>query len=150
LVKDTPEYQATAQEIERQRLTAANPQALQTWNGALGQLQRSWLERQLHQARQRRERVVIFCHFPVLPVDVHVLWDSAEVLQMLGRFDHVVAWINGHNHEGNYANQCGIHWITLKGMIDTTDNAFALLKFFPDRLELQGYGRQESRTLGLL
>ncbi|HOW67068.1 MAG TPA: metallophosphoesterase [Candidatus Paceibacterota bacterium] len=149
LIQDTPEYQAMIHEIERMRPTAANPQALQTWNGALGSPQRTWLEQQLQHARQRRQRVIIFCHFPILPVDAHVLWDQTEVLRILACHKHVAAWINGHNHQGAYARHGGIHCLTLKGMVDTADNAFALMKLFPDRLELEGYGRQESRILGL-
>ena len=56
--------------------------------------------------------------------------------------------MNGHNHAGNYAFQHGIHFVNLKGMIETeTENAFSVLTFLDEKIEIQGFGREKSREL---
>ena len=57
--------------------------------------------------------------------------------------------MNGHNHGGNYAQLGKIHFLTLKGMVDTTTTAYAVIEVHDDRLELKGFGRQKDRTLRL-
>ena len=40
-----------------------------------------------------------------------------------------------------------VHYLTMKGMVDMKENAFAILTFHTDRIEVKGFGREESRTL---
>jgi hypothetical protein len=61
----------------------------------------------------------------------------------------VAAYLNGHNHAGNYAQQGKIHFLTLKGMVDTTTSAYSVVEVHKDRLEIKGFGRQNDRTLPL-
>ena len=83
------------------------------------------------------------------------LMHAAPVLAMpvfffIGRHDHVIAYLNGHNHDGNYGLTDGTHFLNFKGMVDTRDtSAFAIVAVYPDRLEVTGYGREESRVLPL-
>ena len=93
----------------------------QTWNGAVGTAQREWLDRTLEDAGRRGQRAVVFCHFPTLAAACrpeHLLWDHEQVLEILHRHPAVAAWINGHDHRGGYAQQQGIHHITLSGMVE--------------------------------
>jgi hypothetical protein len=56
--------------------------------------------------------------------------------------------MNGHNHRGNYAFQNGIHFVNLKGMVETeTENAFSIISFSDKQIEIKGFGREESRNL---
>ncbi len=119
------------------------------WNGAIGAEQLAWLEDQLDEAEEAGERVVLFCHFPLRPADTHVLWNADEVLAVLDRHPNVVAWINGHNHRGGYVERNGVHHLTMHGMVDTDDNAYAFLRFTEQTLEVDGVGREEDRCLVL-
>lgn len=119
-----------------------------TWNGAVGKGQLGWLDEQLREADRKGEKVVVFCHFPVYPENVHNLWNDTEVLQRLQAHRCVVAYMNGHNHAGNYGQKDGVHYLTLPGMVETPDTtAYATVHVEPDKLQLVGYGRTPSRVL---
>ncbi len=120
----------------------------QKFNGALSDQQMSWLKNALNQACQAGEKVILFCHHPVFPKNSNTLWNDTEVMNLIESNDCVVAYINGHYPPGNYEEQNGIHYLTLRGMVDTPNkNAFAIIEVYPDRLEVVGYGRELSRTL---
>ena len=40
-----------------------------------------------------------------------------------------------------------IHFFTFKGMVELWKNAFAIVKVFPEYIEIKGYGREKSRIL---
>jgi len=120
------------------------------WNGGVGQQQIKWLDKQLKMAAKRNLKVAIFCHYPLLPYEAHTLWDSQAVLETISNYHCVKAWINGHNHAGGYAYENGIHFITMKGMVDTeSENAYSVLSFSEDEIKIEGFGREISRTLNL-
>ncbi len=120
------------------------------WNGALGAEQTAWLRGRLDKATARDERVVLFCHFPVFPVNEHNLWKDREVVALLEEYGCVAAWINGHNHAGAYARKRGIHYLTLKGMVETPDTtAWATVSAGLSHLFVNGRGREEDRILEL-
>ncbi|MCY1719186.1 metallophosphoesterase [Prolixibacteraceae bacterium Z1-6] len=129
-------------------LTAHKQPNNKEWNGGLGQDQIKWLEEQLINAEQKGQKVAIFCHYPLLPLEAHTLWDAAEVIEILKKYNSVKAWINGHNHAGNYALQDQIHFITMRGMVDTeSENAFSKISFSDETIQIEAYGREISRTL---
>ena len=98
------------------------------WNGGIGSKQMEWLEKELQKANDKKRNVVIFCHYPLLPIGAHSLWNTEEVIEILNNYKCVRAWINGHNHAGNYTMNNDIHYITLQVMVDTDkDNAFAII-----------------------
>ena len=141
--KDDPRTKAAT--AFHRRLKAGTP----TWNGAVGEGQLKWIKDKLEAATKKRERVILFCHFPIHPVNVHNLWNANALTELLGKYPCVAAYINGHNHAGNYGTKNKIHYLTLKGMVDTTDNAFSVIEVHKDRLSLKGIGRQKNREMGL-
>ena len=49
---------------------------------------------------------------------------------------------------GNFGQIDGRCFVNFKGMVDTeSDNTFAVVDVFADRLEIRGFGREASRTL---
>lgn len=131
-------------------LTSTNQPNNKEWNGGIGQTQISWLKKQLKNAENRNLNVALFCHYPLLPLEAHSLWNSTEVLSVLNNHTCVKAWINGHNHAGGYALQNGIHFITLKGMVDTeTENAYSIVSFTNKEISINGFGREESKKLSV-
>ncbi len=137
-------------EAELARAKAANLRQAQPWNGGIGPAQLAWLDRVCEEARSSSRTVIVFAHHPVWPDDQHNLWNSAEVFAVLDRHPHLVAWINGHNHAGNYAERNGVHFLTMHGMVETVDTtAFASARFSGNRLNITGQGREPSRELTL-
>lgn len=117
------------------------------YNGAVGKDQLVWLREQFESARKAKQRVVLFCHFPVFPKNSHNLWNDSEITKLLSEYSQIIAWINGHNHRGNYGEIDGIHYLTLKGMVDTEKTSYAIIDVHDDRLEVRGFGREGNRTL---
>lgn len=123
------------------KLKAGTP----AWNGAIGSQQMQWIKRKLKESSKNKERVILFCHFPVYPENSHNLWNAAALNKLLAGYSCVVAYINGHNHAGNYGLKDHVHYITLKGMVDTTENAYSIFEVYEDVLQLKGEGRQGDR-----
>lgn len=137
----------TAQSILKE-LTLNKQPNNKSWNGGLGRTQIQWLEKQLKKAQNQQKNVVIFCHYLLLPLEAHTLWNSHEVLPILKKYSCVKSWINGHNHAGNYVEEYGIHFITMQGMVETErENAYSLIFFEKDSIQINGKGREISRIL---
>lgn len=120
------------------------------WNGGIGTNQLNWLSSQLKKAENEGKKVTIFCHYPLLPLESHALWNSNEVLAILEKYNCTKLWMNGHNHSGNYAFHNGIHFVNMKGMVETeTQNAFAEVTLSDKLIEIKGFGSEEFRELDL-
>lgn len=120
-----------------------------TYTGAIGPEQIEWLKNVLNLAETSGQPVVIFSHFPILPIAKDNLWNASEVVELIEKHPSVKAYVCGHNHAGNYNEKEGIHYLNLKGMVDTTENAFAVMEFYANRMEVIGFGREPSRTLAI-
>ena len=122
--------------------------------GMLSQPQLVWFKDVLLRAVAGGERVVCFCHFPLLKEAVHGNHRAANpeaVLAVMDQAGGVVAWIAGHDHAGGYALRRGVHHLTLQGLCETKDStAFAVVRLFPDHISVTGCGRVPSRELPLL
>jgi 3',5'-cyclic AMP phosphodiesterase CpdA len=127
----------------------ANAPGAPAWNGAVGEEQLEWLEQALTEADEAGQRTVILCHFPVYPENLHNLWNAAEVLAVIDRHPCPAAYISGHNHAGNYGERNAVHYVTLRGMVDTETTAFALARLYKDRAAIEGFGREPDRDLRL-
>jgi manganese-dependent ADP-ribose/CDP-alcohol diphosphatase len=120
----------------------------QTWNGAVGEEQMEWLRGVLAGARRRDEKVIIFSHMPVYPKNVHNAWNDDALVETFESYGNTVAaYFNGHNHYGNYGEKDGIHYVNFHGMVELDTNAYSTVRVHPDRLEIDGYGREPDRVL---
>ena len=117
------------------------------WNGAIGNRQLSWLRNVIEKAKRNDEKVIIFCHFPVYPPNKHNLWNAEEVIDLIEIYPCVKAYISGHNHKGGYGIKQGIHYLTLKAMVDTEKTSYAVIRVDGDNINIAGYGREENRNL---
>jgi 3',5'-cyclic AMP phosphodiesterase CpdA len=135
---------ALSQRLHRERFPKAPD-----WDGGIGESQMRWIDKTLADAGRRGLKAVLYCHFPIFPENPHNLWNASEVTDLVVRHRCAKAWINGHNHDGNYGETAGLHCVNLKGMLDTPDSAYAVLDFHPDRIALNGFGRQPSLSLKL-
>lgn len=114
------------------------------WNGGISAAQMFYLERELDYATRKHEKVIISCHFPVYPENVHNLLNYEEVLALLKRYDNVIAWFSGHNHAGNYGNIGPKQFITFRGMVESeNESSFAVARIYDHRVVIKGYGREK-------
>lgn len=140
------EHKAAVQKLGSMKLTQA-PNA-QEWNGGIGGKQLKWLKKQLDDAQQKQERVLIGCHFPLLPEgDAHNLWNDTEIRTLLAGYPHIKAWFNGHNHKGNYGFADGIHYVNFKGIVEKTDTPWSVVEVYADHLIINGFGAEPDRLL---
>jgi len=147
----SPEHAAATQWLAEHPRGAEHPSAY-AWNGALGEPQRRWLAAQLAAAELAGERVVVLSHLPTLAAassEHHILWDHAEVLEILQGSPATFAFINGHDHGGGYALVEGIHHWTVPGMVEAPadGNAYAVVEVYRDRLVVRGHGTVAGRVL---
>jgi manganese-dependent ADP-ribose/CDP-alcohol diphosphatase len=118
------------------------------WNGGVSEVQLDWLERELSAADAAKERVIVCGHHPLLPADMHQLWNHEAVLAILDRHPCVAAWFNGHNHAGHFIERRGIPYLTFRSLLHEPEtSAFALVEVHPDRIVITGHGREVSRVL---
>ena len=118
------------------------------WNGGISSKQLKWLNDQIDEAAIGNEKVIVICHFPFFPENVHNLLNYNEVLALFSKKNNIAASFHGHNHHGNYGVFNSIHFITFKGMVETENsNSYAIVELYKDRMVIKGYGREPSRTL---
>lgn len=143
---DDPRSKAAQAELNK--LAATKAPFAQSWNSRAGDQQVAWLKSQLEEATKLGDTVLLFGHHPILPKEAHNTWNCLELHQLLKKFPCCKAYLNGHNHAGGYVDAKGLHFLTLDGMLNTRDqNAYAYARLYSDRLEITGFGRQESHTL---
>jgi len=142
----TPERAAAVAELRS--LEAAKAKQAKPWNGGIGKAQLAWFDHACGDARAAGMKVIVLAHHPVAPEAEHNAWNASEVLAVIARHRHVVAWVNGHNHAGNFAEQGGVPFVTMRGMVETADTtAFATARILADRMLITGHGREPSREL---
>jgi predicted phosphodiesterase len=119
-------------------------------NGGMGDEQLAWLDAELRTAAERGQEVIVFSHYPVYPEGRFNLLNDHAVLDILSGHEHVLAYLNGHNHWGGYGERDGIHFVTIEGMVETRDrNAYAMVHLHEGCIHIEGFGRVPSRTLDL-
>jgi len=118
------------------------------WNGGISSKQLEWLKSELDDATAKKENVFILCHFPSYPENIHNLLNYKEVNTLLANYQNIIAWFGGHNHAGNYGNFNMIHFVTMKGMVETEFiNSFAVVEVYWNKIWIKGAGREKSQIL---
>lgn len=120
--------------------------------GVMGAEQIAWLAGKLAAAKGSGERVIIFCHYPLLKEAArgHRLQNADAVLPVIEGAGNVAAWIAGHDHVGGYCERAGIHHVTLKGLVESVDGPdYAFFSVFPNRIVEDGFGGEPDREMAL-
>lgn len=139
------ESEALLKKLDEEKLPNAKP-----WNGGLSETQLKWLDAELTAADMEKERVILCGHHPLLPAEAHRAWNSDEVLAVIDRHPSVAAYFNGHNHAGAEEIRNGIPYITFKSILHEPEvNSFSAIHLFTDRMEIEGNGREQSRSIPL-
>ncbi|NOR73726.1 MAG: phosphatase [Draconibacterium sp.] len=119
------------------------------WNSGIGEKQQNWLKEELINAASLNQKVIVFSHMPIKPERAASLWNSDEIVNIIESSPNVVAFITGHHHDGGYAFENGIHYITISGMVNTEISSFAILNIYNDSLVLNGFGNQRDMAFHL-
>lgn len=98
-------------------------------------------------------------HKPVI-IMIHQLLDGAgsvyvknatDVRQVLEQSGKVLAVFQGHHHDGHYSRIKGIHYYTLKAMVEGSgpeNNSYAVVEVLPDMgITVTGYRKAVSKQL---
>jgi manganese-dependent ADP-ribose/CDP-alcohol diphosphatase len=90
--------------------------------GAVGKTQKNWLKGELEKAEQAAEKVIILCHFPLLPETTDLkhglLWNHSEISGIILSSTAVKACLSGHYHHGAHTVANGIHFIVLPAFVN--------------------------------
>jgi hypothetical protein len=119
------------------------------WNGGIGSDQMKWLDNQLSKAQEENRNVVVMCHFSLFSKTDHNLYNNYELFQLMNSYPCVKAYFKGHYHSGFYLEKEGIHLVNFKGMVNTKQNAFAVVTLTSDSILIDGDGREPDRRLGI-
>ena len=108
--------------------------------------QQQWLAEDLQQAAGKK--ALVFVHQNLHDEsNAHGVKNAPEVRRILETAGNVAAVFQGHMHSGGFTTINGIHYCTLKAMVEgpgPENNAYAVVTADEsDRLTLEGYGRQE-------
>ncbi len=111
--------------------------------------QLEWLEKDL----AGTDLPVILCTHQLLDLDEgnHYVRNAADVRKILERHSRVIAVFQGHQHQGQYNRVNGIHYYTLKAMVEGSgeeNNSYAVVEVYDDlTLSIAGYRKSDSRHL---
>lgn len=134
----------------RMKIAEDEERRVPPYGGAVGETQIEWLSAELKKAKEGNKRVVVFNHFPAFPLgDGYNIWNDAELVGLIAKNPHVVAYMNGHRHKGHYGVNEGCHYVNFKGMVETMEkSAYAVVRCYADRMEIDGYETEPDRTCG--
>lgn len=108
----------------------------------------AWLERDL---RKTRKKVLVFCHQCLDGDESHHVKNSVVVREVLEDSKKVLAVFTGHNHAGHYSLINGIHYYTLKALVEgdqDTDSAYAIVETAPNSdITVTGYRKAISTEM---
>ncbi|WP_455628928.1 metallophosphoesterase family protein [Parabacteroides chinchillae] len=114
--------------------------------------QKIWLKKELEESKYP---VVVFVHqlldaFSDISKDVCVS-NADEIVDVLEQSRKVIAVFQGHHHYGHYSFKEGIHYFTMKGMIEGSlpdNNSFAVVEIDKDlNIYLDGFYNCEDKVM---
>ncbi|MBL7153381.1 MAG: metallophosphoesterase [Phycisphaerae bacterium] len=110
--------------------------------------QLSWLGQDLAAARAP---VIVFVHQLLDIRGAHCIKNADEIRSALKSSGKVAAVFQGHQHSGNYSRMEGIHYYTLKAVVEgqgPENNAYAIVEVLTNGdIIVTGYRRADSRRM---
>jgi predicted phosphodiesterase len=119
-----------------------------SWTDAnIPNTQIEWLKKDL---ASTTKPTIVFVHQPLDGNTKHCVKNAEQVRHILEHNKNVLAAFHGHNHVGNYSLIEGIHYYTLKAVIEGSgeeNNAYAIVEIYDDRVVVTGYRKAVSTTM---
>jgi 3',5'-cyclic AMP phosphodiesterase CpdA len=119
----------------------------QDWNGNIGEEQQLWLEKELNDARDKNLSVILFAHHQLFPEHRDQVLMPERITKFIDDYSCIKAYLNGHNHDGDFGVYDDVPCITFKGMLDTDENSYSIVELKENGLSVEGHGREESRKI---
>lgn len=120
------------------------------WSDAnIPPIELKWLEKELTNSNLP---VVVFVHQLLYGNSKVTIKNAAIIRSILEKSTKVKCVFHGHEHSGGYEKINGIHYYTLKGMIEGNfpeSNSFAKVTLDKDKILIHGYGNAVSKILPL-
>ncbi|MBF0313588.1 MAG: metallophosphoesterase [Oligoflexia bacterium] len=109
------------------------------YEGGIGETQMKWIKHTLDDAQNKGQKVILFCHQLLYPVDDHNLWNADDLKRIVDQYDNIVAFMNGHKHTGLQASdQRGVNYITFKSTLNSnTDSRFYIIDVYPEHFKIK-------------
>lgn len=109
-------------------------------------VQQEWLADDLLNARAKKTMVCVHQNLHD-ESSIYGVKNAKAVRKILEKAGNVLAVLQGHDHKGAYAKINGIHYFTLKALVDGAtlkNNSYAIVTIAPDgRMLLRGFGREK-------
>jgi alkaline phosphatase len=108
--------------------------------------QQEWLAQDLQNASARK--TLVFVHQNLHDESsLYGVKNAKAVRRILEKAGNVLAVLQGHDHQGAYAKINGIHYFTVKALVDGAtlqNNSYAVVTMMPNgRMRLRGFGREQ-------
>jgi hypothetical protein len=106
-----------------------------------------WLDQELNKSKLP---IVVFVHQPLNGNTKVSVSHAEKVRAVLEKSKRVRFVFQGHDHKGGYELINGIHYYTLKGLIEgdfPASNSFAIVSLTKDHIVIKGYGTAVSMNL---
>ncbi|MFW5693477.1 MAG: metallophosphoesterase family protein, partial [Thermoguttaceae bacterium] len=106
-----------------------------------------WLRRDLTGAGKP---TIVFLHQLLDGEGAVYVNNAAAVRKVLEASGNTLAVFQGHHHAGGYRQIEGIHYCTLRAMVEGAgleNNAYAIVEVRPGRIVVEGYRRAVDRTM---
>jgi len=137
-----PEYKKAQSILDSLKKEGA-PNA-HSWNGGVGKTQMKWLEQELDNSHSEGQNIIMFCHFPIYPESQpENLWNASEIRKLVESRNWKMVFMSGHTHRSNYFQKNGIHYVSLRGMVEMEENSFAIAEIYNDSISIKGYGAEK-------
>ena len=123
------------------------------YDAALSLKQLDWLKEDLNSTSLL---TIVFIHHPLddfnLPDKRISISNAPEVREVLEQNSNVKVVFQGHHHDGNYSYNNGIHYYTMKSVVDgLVENNFALVTVDQQKKQIviDGHGETDDKILQL-
>ena len=127
---------------------------MSSWNGGITNRQMHWLKEQLNASKEAGEKVIIASHHQIAKGgarETHLAWNHKDIYDVVTGLDNFHLALAGHDHVGGYISSSSgtQHFITVEALLESPQesNAYGILRFFNDRIELVGEGTVTSRVM---
>jgi hypothetical protein len=145
-------WRACAARLSGAALTEAY--AAQPYNGGVGAAQAAWLDGELRAAGAAGEAVFVFGHCPAHPFTCKpdgLQWRAAALRGLLERHPCVQAYVAGHDHDGGYFFEGGVHYLVPPAPLESEEEeCFGMLRLGAGEWALEWRGKAPPAGCGTL
>ena len=128
---------------------------VQQWPGLFKDDTWSWLEETLENAKEKNEKVILFCHVPVLDLACLRLADHSDkneplariieydrMLNLMDQYRNILAFFAGHYHPGGLGIRNGVIHKTVRSVCDHRLPTACIASIDENLIKLEGLGME--------